>query len=65
MFTSRPELTGDVHMVASIQWLASAVGTSLLESGDNALDVALTAGFVLQIAGAIERRGAGSGSRRP
>ena len=49
MFTTRPELTGDVGMVASTHWLASAAGMSVLERGGNAVDAAVTAGFVLQV----------------
>ena len=49
MFTTRPELTGDVGMVASTHWLASTCGMAVLERGGNAVDAAVTAGFVLQI----------------
>jgi gamma-glutamyltranspeptidase/glutathione hydrolase len=49
MFITRPELTGDVGMVASTHWLASAAGMSVLERGGNAFDAAVTAGFVLQV----------------
>jgi gamma-glutamyltranspeptidase/glutathione hydrolase len=49
MFITRPELTGDVGMVASTHWLASAAGMSVLERGGNAYDAAVTAGFVLQV----------------
>lgn len=49
MFTTRPELTGDVGMVASTHWLASAAGMSVLERGGNAFDAAAAAGFVLQV----------------
>ncbi|HEY3504841.1 MAG TPA: gamma-glutamyltransferase family protein [Actinocatenispora sp.] len=49
MFTTRPELTGDVGMVASTHWLASAAGMSVLERGGNAFDAAVTVGFVLQV----------------
>ncbi len=49
MFTTRPELLGDVGMVASTHWLASAAGMSVLERGGNAVDAAVTAGFVLQV----------------
>ncbi len=48
-FTTRPELVGDVGMVASSHWLASAAGMSILERGGNAADAACCAGFVLQI----------------
>ncbi|HEX5594758.1 MAG TPA: gamma-glutamyltransferase family protein [Micromonosporaceae bacterium] len=49
MFTTRPELAGDVGMVASTHWLASAAGMSVLERGGNAFDAAVAAGFVLQV----------------
>lgn len=49
MFTTRPELVGDVGMVASTHWLASAAGMGILERGGNAADAAVTTGFVLQI----------------
>ena len=49
MFTTRPELTGSFGMVASTHWLASACAMSVLERGGNAVDAAVTAGFVLQI----------------
>jgi gamma-glutamyltranspeptidase / glutathione hydrolase len=49
MFTTRPELTGDVGMVAATHWLAAQVGMSLLEAGGNAFDAAVAAGFTLQV----------------
>lgn len=49
MFTTRPELVGDVGMVASTHWLASQTGMSVLERGGNAADAAVAAGFVLQV----------------
>lgn len=49
MFTTRPELVGNVGMVASTHWLASATGMSILERGGNAADAAVAAGFVLQV----------------
>ena len=49
MFTTRPELTGTYGMVASTHWLASAAGMAVLEKGGNAVDAAVTAGFVLQV----------------
>ncbi|MEO8889205.1 MAG: gamma-glutamyltransferase [Jatrophihabitantaceae bacterium] len=49
MFTTRPELQGSFGMVASTHWLASAAGLALLESGGNAFDAAVAAGFTLQV----------------
>jgi gamma-glutamyltranspeptidase/glutathione hydrolase len=49
MFTTRPELVGDIGMVASSHWLASSTGMSILERGGNAADAAAAGGFVLQV----------------
>jgi gamma-glutamyltranspeptidase/glutathione hydrolase len=49
VFTTRPELSGTIGMVASTHWLASATGMALLEAGGNAFDAAVAAGFVLQV----------------
>lgn len=49
MFTTRPELIGNVGMVASTHWLASSTGMSILERGGNAADAAAAGGFVLQV----------------
>jgi len=49
VFTTRPELSGTVGMVASTHWLASATGMAVLESGGNAFDAVVAAGFVLQV----------------
>ena len=49
MFTTRPELSGTLGMVATTHWLASATGMALLEAGGNAFDAAVAAGFVLQV----------------
>lgn len=48
-FTTRPELRGDLGMVASTHWLASTAGMSVLERGGNAADAAVATGFVLQV----------------
>jgi gamma-glutamyltranspeptidase/glutathione hydrolase len=49
LHTTRPELVGNVGMVATTHWLASATGMSVLERGGNAADAAVAAGFVLQV----------------
>ena len=49
MFTTRPELSGTVGMVASTHWVASATGMAVLEAGGNAFDAVVAAGFVLQV----------------
>ena len=49
MFTTRPELAGTFGMVASTHWLASSAGMAVLESGGNAFDAAVAAGFVLHV----------------
>jgi gamma-glutamyltranspeptidase/glutathione hydrolase len=49
MLITRPELIGDIGMVTSTHWLASATGMSVLERGGNAADAAAAAAFVLQI----------------
>src|SRR5438477_3932830 len=46
-FTTRPELKGTFGMVSSTHWLATQCGMAMLESGGNAFDAAVTAGFVL------------------
>ncbi len=48
-FTTRPEIRGTFGAVASTNWLASAVGMSILEKGGNAFDAAAAAGFTLQV----------------
>jgi gamma-glutamyltranspeptidase / glutathione hydrolase len=49
-------------MVASTHWLASAAGMAALESGGNAFDAAVTAGFVLQV---VEPHLCGPGGELP
>jgi gamma-glutamyltranspeptidase / glutathione hydrolase len=49
VFTTRPELQGSFGMVSSTHWLASAAGMAMLESGGNAFDAAVAAGFTLQV----------------
>ena len=48
-FTTRPELSGHVGMVASTHWLASQSGMAVLEAGGNAFDAAVAGGFVLHV----------------
>jgi gamma-glutamyltranspeptidase / glutathione hydrolase len=49
-FTSRCEISGTFGVVASSHWIASQVGMALLESGGNAFDAAVAAGFTMQVA---------------
>jgi len=46
---SRPELRGNFGMVAATHSLAAAAGMAVLESGGNASDAAVAAGFTLQV----------------
>jgi gamma-glutamyltranspeptidase/glutathione hydrolase len=49
MFTTRPEIAGDLGVVSSTHWLASTAALAVLEQGGNAVDAAVTGGFVLQV----------------
>ncbi|MGW2377903.1 gamma-glutamyltransferase family protein [Kitasatospora sp. NPDC001683] len=49
MVMTRPELRGTFGAVSSTHWLASAAGMAMLETGGNAFDAAVAAGFVLQV----------------
>ncbi|HLR96727.1 MAG TPA: gamma-glutamyltransferase, partial [Jiangellaceae bacterium] len=49
LIATRPELTGTFGMAASTHWLASQTAMSVLEHGGNAVDAAVSAGFVLQV----------------
>jgi len=49
LIATRPELTGTFGMAASTHWLASQTAMSVLERGGNAVDAAVSAGFVLQV----------------
>ncbi|GAA0481786.1 gamma-glutamyltransferase [Streptomyces stramineus] len=46
MFTTRPTLQGTFGMVSSTHWLASQSAMAVLETGGNAFDAAVAAGFV-------------------
>ncbi|MCC3774804.1 gamma-glutamyltransferase family protein [Streptomyces sp. UNOB3_S3] len=48
-FTTRPTLQGTFGMVSSTHWLASQSAMAVLESGGNAFDAAVAAGFVLHV----------------
>ena len=48
-FTTRPTLQGTTGMVSSTHWIASQAAMGQLERGGNALDAAVTAGFVLHV----------------
>ncbi|MEC4016918.1 gamma-glutamyltransferase family protein [Streptomyces sp. H27-D2] len=49
MFTTRPTLQGTFGMASSTHWLASQSAMAVLESGGNAYDAAVAAGFVLHV----------------
>jgi gamma-glutamyltranspeptidase / glutathione hydrolase len=59
---TRPELTGTHGMVATTHWLATAAGTAMFESGGNAIDAAVAAGFALQV---VEPHMGGPGGEVP
>lgn len=48
-FTTRPELEGTFGVVSSTHWHATQSGMAILESGGNAFNAAVAAGFVLQV----------------
>src|SRR5262245_14760075 len=48
-FTTRPTLQGTFGMASSTHWLASQSAMAVLESGGNAYDAAVAAGFVLHV----------------
>ncbi|MEV3857172.1 gamma-glutamyltransferase [Streptomyces sp. NPDC050095] len=48
-FTTRPTLQGTFGMVSSTHYLASQSAMAVLESGGNAYDAAVAAGFVLHV----------------
>ncbi len=45
----RPLLRGNLGMVSSTHWIASAIGMGVLEQGGNAFDAAVAAGLSLQV----------------
>ncbi|MCX3060086.1 gamma-glutamyltransferase family protein [Streptomyces beihaiensis] len=49
MFTTRPTLQGTFGMVSSTHYLASQSAMAVLETGGNAYDAAVAAGFVLHV----------------
>jgi gamma-glutamyltranspeptidase/glutathione hydrolase len=48
-FATRPVLQGTLGMVAAGHYLASAIGLRMLESGGNAVDAGVAAGFALAL----------------
>jgi gamma-glutamyltranspeptidase/glutathione hydrolase len=48
-FTTRPELKGTFGMASSTHWMATQCAMAVLETGGNAFDAAVAAGFVLQV----------------
>jgi gamma-glutamyltranspeptidase/glutathione hydrolase len=48
-FATRPEVRGNLGVVSSTHWLASAAGLSMLERGGNAFDACVAAGLTLQV----------------
>jgi gamma-glutamyltranspeptidase / glutathione hydrolase len=70
---SRPTLQGTFGMVAASDWFAATAGMGMLETGGNAFDAAIAAGFVLQVVepymsgpgGEVVAVFAGSGDGKP
>jgi gamma-glutamyltranspeptidase/glutathione hydrolase len=70
---SRPTLQGTFGMVAASDWFAATAGMGMLETGGNAFDAAIAAGFVLQVVepymsgpgGEVVAIFAGGGDRKP
>ena len=48
-FSDRHEISGTFGVVASSHWMASQAGMAVLETGGNAFDAAVAAGFVMQV----------------
>jgi len=48
-FTTRPVIMGNFGVVAAGHYLASAIGMHVLESGGNAIDAGVAAGFALNL----------------
>ena len=48
-FTTRPVIQGTRGVIAAGHYLAAAIGMHILESGGNAIDAGVAAGFALNL----------------